>query len=66
MLAVMKAKNITFKNLYTIIKCKYGDKKLYMLAKVKEKRAWDLHQVKCIKDLDNKFLVEVVLIRRSR
>ncbi|XP_059310895.1 uncharacterized protein LOC132062320 [Lycium ferocissimum] len=40
------------------------DKKLYQLAKERERRACDLDQVKCIKDEDGRVLVEDTLIRQ--
>lgn len=60
-LAVM-AKKTTFEHLYIKLEVKGEGKKLYSLYKARERRARDLDQVKCIKDEDDKILVEMTNI----
>ena len=53
-----EAKLKAYDDLYTRLDRKAGEKRVYKLAKIREKKIRDFNQVKCIKSEDSKVLVK--------
>lgn len=62
-LVVIATKTAAFERLYEDLGGKGGDRKLYGLAKISERKAQYLDQVRCIKYEDGKVLVEEACMR---
>jgi len=56
--AVSGARGRAYEDLYQKLSTKEGEKNIYKIAKLRERKTRDLNQVKCIKDEDDRILVK--------
>ena len=56
--AVSEARGRTYEDLYHNLSTKDGEKNVYRIAKLRERKTKDFNQVKCIKDDNNRLLVK--------
>ena len=58
--AISVAKTIAYERLYEKLDTKEGAKEAFQLGMVRERRRRDMYNIRCIKDEDDKVLVEEV------